>query len=136
MISNIRFCPMKPPFRTLIVEDGSNFRKILKMNLSDRFPSIAIDEAADGKEALKKLKVSIPDLILMDVELPGTDGLELTRGIRAVHGNINIVVLTSHSDRAFKKAALESGADAFFTKGEASLEEIATIVDTLIRVKN
>lgn len=127
---------MKPLFKTLIVEDSSNFRKILKMNLSDRFPSIAIDEAADGKEALKKLKVSIPDLILMDLELPGKDGLQLTKDIRAVHGNINIVMLTSHSDRAFKEAALESGADAFFTKGEGSMEEIVTIVDTLIRVKS
>jgi len=127
---------MKPPFKTLIVEDSANFRKILKMNLSDRFPLIAIDEAADGKEALKKLKTSVPDLILMDIEMPGTDGLELTKGIRAVHGNVNIVILTSHSDRAFKEAAFEYGADAFFTKGEASLEEIVTIVDTLIRVKS
>ncbi|UCG14391.1 MAG: response regulator transcription factor [Deltaproteobacteria bacterium] len=126
---------MRPPFKTLIVEDSSNFRKILKMNLIDRFPFIAIDEAADGQEALKKLTASVPDLILMDIELPGTDGLELTKSIRAVHGNINIVILTSHSDHAHIEAAFECGADAFFTKGLSSLEKIATVVDTLMTSK-
>jgi DNA-binding NarL/FixJ family response regulator len=126
---------MESMFKTLIVEDSPNFRKILRMNLSDRFPFIVIDEATDGEETPKKIKVSVPDLVFMDIELPGTDGLELTKGIRAVHGNINIVVRTSHSDRAWKKAAFACGDDAFFTEGLSSLEEIVAVVDTLIASK-
>lgn len=123
---------MKSVFKILIVEDSPNFRRILKEMLRDRFPSVVIDEAADGEEALRKLDASAPDLVFMDIELPGKDGIEIARSVRALHGNIKIVMLTSHSHYIYKEAAFECGADAFFTKGFSTLEEISAVVHTLI----
>ena len=66
----------------LLVEDNATFRKSLKEMLSLRFPAISIDEASDGEEALLKLSETTPDLIFMDIRLPGKNGLEITKIIK------------------------------------------------------
>jgi CheY-like chemotaxis protein len=68
--------------KILIVEDSETFRKTLRGILYSRFPFFAFDEARDGKEALKKINSFRPDLIFMDIKLPGESGLELTKKIK------------------------------------------------------
>jgi CheY-like chemotaxis protein len=64
-------------FRALLVEDSPSFRQVAKNNLQDQFPSMDIIEAADGVEALQKIDSHSPNLIFMDIRLPGENGLEL-----------------------------------------------------------
>ncbi|MGD2126130.1 MAG: response regulator, partial [Desulfobacteraceae bacterium] len=71
-------------FRIMMVEDDDNFRKTLRKLLSSRFPSTSFDEARDGKEALEKIDRLLPDLIFMDIKLPGENGLILTKKIKAL----------------------------------------------------
>ena len=65
-------------FKTLIVDDSPIFRKIFTMTLSILFPTIVIEEAADGKEALQKVEALSPNLIFMDIQMPGENGITRT----------------------------------------------------------
>jgi DNA-binding NarL/FixJ family response regulator len=117
---------------TLIVEDNATFRQSLRELLSVRFPFMSIEEAVDGKEALSKVNTSVPDLIFMDIKLPGTNGLELTKKIKANHEKIEVIVLTSYDLPEYREAAYRSGASYFFTKGTATSDEITMVVNSIL----
>jgi CheY-like chemotaxis protein len=102
--------------RILIVEDNAFFLQFLKETLHDRFPLADILEAANGEEALQKIKTLPPDAIFMDLRLPGANGLELTRKIRGQYPNIIIVILTNYDLPEYREAAYQSGADHFLSK--------------------
>ena len=118
--------------RTLIVEDNDIFRKALKEMLRVRFPSMAIEEASNGEEALRKMPAFHPDVVFMDIRLPGKNGLEVTRKIRATDWSGTIVVLTSHELPEYKTAAYSCGADYFLTKGRTTGDEIASLIDSVV----
>lgn len=122
-------------FRTLLVEDNPSFRKILKDDLQSEFPSMDIIEAGDGTEALEKISSSPPNLIFMDIRLPGQNGLELTRMIKADHPNILVIVLTSYDLPEYREAAVRYKADHFFSKGSIAAEEIAKLVKSILLQK-
>ncbi len=82
--------------RILIIDDHPNFRHVLRTKLS-QLPSLVVEEAATGCEALEKTNTFLPHLIFMDIDLPDTNGLELTRQIKAKHPGISIAVLTGHT---------------------------------------
>jgi CheY-like chemotaxis protein len=115
-------------FRILIVEDNHPYRQMLKTTLQESFPTIAIDEAADGGEALQKVDTFLPDLIFMDIKLPGVNGLELTRKIKAVHPNITIFILTSYDIPEYREAAFQYGADRFVPKTFLNRMELQELV--------
>lgn len=111
-------------FRILMIEDNDAYRKSLKTILQNSFPDIAIDEAVDGDGALQKVDAFPPDLIFMDINLPGENGLELTKKIKATHPNITIFIITSYDTREYQEAALQYGADRFFPKGSLNPQEL------------
>ncbi len=115
----------------LLVEDNSTFRKSLKEMLTLRFPGIEIEEAADGEEALQKLENTNPDLIFMDIRLPGKNGLEVTKIIKGAKADVEVVILTSYDIAEYRAAAFSSGASYFFTKGSAGSDEIARCVRSI-----
>jgi DNA-binding NarL/FixJ family response regulator len=91
-----------------------------------------IVEAGDGEEALGKIDTLLPHLIFMDIKLPGENGLELTRKIRSTHTEIPIIVLTSYDLPEYRQIAYEYGANGFLVKGSLTLEELITMVESLI----
>jgi DNA-binding NarL/FixJ family response regulator len=114
----------------LIVEDSEAFRLTLKSILKDHCPLMNLAEAASGEEAWARLQAFVPDIIFMDIRLPGINGLDLTRKIRAVHAGPKIIVLTSYDLPEYREAALASGADQFLCKDAITVEEIASLVET------
>ncbi len=118
--------------KALIVEDSAIFRKLLKEMLLSRFPSLEISEAADAEEALGKINSLLPDLIFMDIKLPGESGLELTKKVKSKHPNIIIVILTAYDVPEYREAAYQFKADHFLSKGSASRESILTLVDSIL----
>ena len=123
---------MHPIFKLLLIEDSENFRLVFKALLKDQFRSVVIEEAASGQEALMKMQAFLPDIIFMDGELPDSNGLEITKTIRAVYGSrIGIIFLTSDDKDTLKKKAFECGANAFFEKG-TSIDDISGTVSTLL----
>jgi len=119
-------------FKILLVEDDQQFRKILKQELSRWFPSIMIEEASDGKEAMEKMDSFCPQLIFMDIRLPGESGLQLTKKIKAKCPDTNVVMLTSHDLPEYQQAAIECGASHFFVKGTSEGNEIRTLVESFL----
>ena len=75
-------------FRTMLVEDSSSIRQVAKDNLQDHFPSMGIIEAADGVEAFRRIDAHPPNLIFMDISLPGGNSLELTRKMKTDYSDI------------------------------------------------
>ncbi len=115
-------------FKILIVEDNGSFRQILNESLRTSFPMATIYEAADGREALRQVEDSLPDFIIMDIGLPGENGLQLTRKIKSAHPNIIILVLTNLDLPEYQKAALQHGADCFLGKSSLSSTELKELV--------
>lgn len=118
--------------RTLIIEDSAFYRQLLKEALYSRFPSMELFEAADEGEALQRIEGCLPDLIFMDIKLPGESGLELTKKIKTRYPNITIVILTAYDIPEYREAAYQYKANYFLSKGSASKESILTLVDSIL----
>jgi CheY-like chemotaxis protein len=119
-------------YKTLIVEDNDNFRLTLKSLLEARFPSMTFEEATEGSKALEKVSTFDPDLIFMDIKLPGLSGLELTQKIRNTNSKVKIIILTSYDLPEYREAAREGGASHFLSKGSSKAEEILALVETIL----
>jgi DNA-binding NarL/FixJ family response regulator len=117
--------------KTLIVEDSAIFRKTFRDALCRLFPSMAVQEAEDGAEALKTVETFLPQLVFMDIKLPGESGIEVTRRIKAAHPDIFVVILTHYDLPEYRDAAREGGADNFMAKGSLSLEQVAELVKSV-----
>lgn len=115
-------------FRILIVEDNRIFREGVKESLRTSFPTGTVDEAVDGREVLKKVGSFHPDFILMDINLPGENGLELTKEIKATHPNIIIFILTNYDIPEYREAAFQFGADRFLGKSSLNSSELEQLV--------
>jgi len=109
----------EPMSKTLIVEDNVNYRQMLKEILWSRFPTMEIEEEPDGRELLNKIESFHPNIVFMDIRLPGENGLELTKKIKKNYPDIIIVILTSYDLPEYRQAARESMADYFVSKGSS-----------------
>jgi len=119
-------------YKILIVEDNDNFRQTLRSLLDSRFPSMSFEEARDGSEALEKVRAFDPDLIFMDIKLPGESGLQLTKRIRHSNLKVKIIILTSYDLPEYREAARVGGANHFVSKGSCKVEEILALVETIL----
>jgi DNA-binding NarL/FixJ family response regulator len=120
--------------KTLIVEDNSTFRRSLKEVLCTRFPSIDVEEAADGKEALQKIADHVPEIVFMDIKLPGENGLQITKKVKAKYPEIIVIILTYYDLPEHREAALQCGADHFLSKG-TSTREVVQLVQSILSEK-
>ena len=118
--------------RLLLVEDNNLFRRTLKERLQVSFPEIAIDEAANGVEALKRVNAFAPDLILMDMRLPGESGLALTKKIKAIYPDIIIFILTNYDSEECREAASRFGADRYIPKD--SLKRVEELIKSYFKI--
>ena len=121
----------KGSLRVLIVEDSTLFRQLLKETMQDRFPSVEIYEAGNGEEAFQKIEASSPDLIFMDIRLPGENGLELTKKVKARYPNIIVIILTSYDLPEYREFS-QRYADYFFSKDSSTTENIFTLVQSIL----
>jgi DNA-binding NarL/FixJ family response regulator len=100
----------------LLVEDHRAFRHELERLLQARYPKLLIEKAESGEEALEKLDDFAPDLVFMDIQLPGVSGLEVTRQLKARYPHAHVIILTAHDDEEYREAARHAGGDRFLTK--------------------
>lgn len=120
-------------FNTLLVEDDVSYRQTLADILLLHFPLIGVDEAGDGREALSKVEYRRPDLIFMDIKLPGGNGLEVTKEIKRVYDDIVVVILTSNGLPEYRQQAFRNGADYFLSKeDDCCMENILARVDVAL----
>ncbi len=116
--------------RILVVDDEPQIRRIMRTTLTGA--GYEVEDAKTGEEALIKVREYRPDLVLLDINMPGMGGLAACRAIR-VDPNVAIVMLTVHNTEAAKVEALDAGADDFVTKPFSMPELLARIRAVLRR---
>jgi DNA-binding NarL/FixJ family response regulator len=114
---------MSTTTRILIVDDHASVREGLRLLLSEEPALSIVGEAATGEEAVELAVSRVPDVILMDLMLPGISGIEAIRSIRAVDPRPQFVVLTSYASAELLQEALEAGAAAYLLK-DVSLQTL------------
>ncbi len=104
------------PLRILLVDDHVLFRKGLAALLEARRGMAVVGEAGAGEEAITLARQTMPDIILMDIQMPGLSGLEATRRIKAEMPHVRIVILTVSDEDASLFEAIKNGADGYLLK--------------------
>lgn len=121
------------PFSILIVDDSSDdrdyYRRALERGHGDRY---RIDEATDGTDGLARISTTVPDCILLDYSLPGMNGLDVLRAIRAEHPYLAVVMLTGQEDVAVAVNALKEGANDYLTKASGLADRLHHAIDLAI----
>lgn len=107
----------------LLVEDDPEITKLLKLHFDSQ--AYLISSCLSGEEAIKKIAEGKFDLIILDITLPGINGMELCKNFRKNDAHIPIMMLTSHGEESDKVLALELGADDYVTKPFGILELMA-----------
>src|SRR5467141_547286 len=122
------------PARILIVDDESKNRKLLEIMLAPE--GFVLETAESGEEALAMVALQSPDLILLDVMMPGMDGYEVAGKIKAnpATKNIPVIMLTALDDRNARMLGLSAGAEDFLTK-PVDRAELCVRVRNLLRLK-
>jgi two-component system, NarL family, invasion response regulator UvrY len=113
--------------RILIVDDHPIVRHGLKSELSRASDVKVVDEAADGNEAIAKARSSKPDLVLLDLALPGKTGLEVLKQLRAEMPHIRVLILSTYPEKQYAVRCLKNGAQGYLTKASASEELLSAI---------
>jgi two-component system invasion response regulator UvrY len=113
--------------RVLVVDDRELVRIGLRRVLAD-YPDIHIAaEGGDGETALQLSRKLRPDVVLLDVSLPGLSGFEITRRLRQASPDVAIMILTVHEQAPYPERLLEAGASAYLTKGCPAVELVEAI---------
>ena len=113
--------------RVLLVDDHALFREGLGMIIASQPDLEVVGEAGDGLEAIVKAAELTPDLVLLDIQMPGCDGLEAARRIKQSNPGIVIVMLTVRDDEEKLFEAIKSGAQGYLLKNMHSQELIAML---------
>ena len=113
--------------RVLLAEDHTILREGLRLLLNDEADIEVVGEAADGRDALEKAENLLPDIVLMDISMPGLNGLEVTRRITKQLSQIKILVLTMHATLEYIFQVLQAGASGYLIKESAATEVIDAI---------
>jgi two-component system KDP operon response regulator KdpE len=116
--------------RILVVDDDPQIRRVMKVTLTGQ--GYEVDDANNGESALEKLRNHRFDLVLLDMNMPGMNGLEVCREIRG-HSEISIIMLTVRDDESDKVGSLDAGADDYVTKPFNPPELLARIRAALRR---
>lgn len=116
--------------RVLLVDDYLPIRKLLRRCLKS-VPGIeVVGEAENGKTAVELMGESLPNVVIMDVNMPVMGGIEATRRITSVFPDVKVIVFTASTDKDIMKKMLEAGASGFLSKNGCELAEIISAVRT------
>ena len=121
--------------KILIIDDSDTFRNTFNSALSLRFPDMEVDEAVNGGQAIEKITASKPDIIFMDIRMPGESGLDLTERIKACFPEIPIIILTEYDLPEYRQAAMDNKADVFITKGSLKMSRIVSMIQSFLEGK-
>jgi DNA-binding NarL/FixJ family response regulator len=117
--------------RAMIFEGNSTFQEILKNIFHSPFPSLELLAVANGMGAMEKIESLLPDLILIDIKLPGDNALDLTRRIKTSHLEFIVIFLCSYDMPEYREMASRHGADYFMVKDSPTGDYIALLESIL-----
>jgi len=114
----------------MLVDDHDLVRKGIRRLLDDTQGIKVVAEATDGEQAISQVRMQAPDVILMDISMPGIGGLEATRKITRVSPDMKVIIVTIHDDDPFPARLLEAGAAGYITKG-CDIDEIIVAIQSV-----
>ena len=117
--------------RTLVVDDSAAVRTSLSALVNEQERLELIGTAADGREAVDKVETLTPDLVLMDLQMPGMNGLDATKEIQRRSPDVHVIVVTTHDGHGIRSACENAGADGFVSKNagpEGIMTEIRRVI--------
>ena len=122
----------EPPIRVLLADPHALFRRGVRMVLDEEAGIEVVAECADGLDAVDRIAELAPDLVLIDVRMPGISGVEVTRRARSLVPNVKVAILTVSEDDEDLFAAVRAGATGYLLK-EVSIEELPAAVRAVAR---
>ena len=117
--------------RVVIADDDVEARNLIGFILSQDPGVLLVGEAVDGDSAIILVRQAEPDLVVMDVMMPGVGGLEATRRIKREWPDTRVLVLTNLTDDETRRSAFVNGADSFLAKRDIATRLLAAIKDTI-----
>ena len=113
--------------KVLLADDHSIVRAGLRRIVEESGEMIVVAEAADGREAIQMVKKTAPDVAVIDISMPGLDGLEVIGQLQALHPELPILVLTMHEEGQYVIRAIQAGAMGYLTKQSAPEQLVKAI---------
>ena len=113
--------------KILVVDDHAMMRDGIRALVSLYDDIEIVGEASEGKEAIEKVQELAPDVVLMDIAMPGMDGLEATRRIRKKNPAVKVIIITQHDNREYILSCIKAGAAGFVPKRALGSELLAAI---------
>lgn len=117
----------------LVVDDFEEWRQFVSTVLK-QIPNLAIQQASDGLEAVKKAKATRPDLVLLDIGLPNLNGVDVAREIARLSPESKIIFLTENRDDELIEQAFRAGASSYVIKSNAA-SELASAVKAVLKTR-
>lgn len=118
-------------YRVVIAEDHTILREGLKALLASRPELVVVGEASDGREAILRAEELKPDLMMLDLSMPKSNGLEALKDIKRVSPETKVLVLTVHKTEDYVFTALQAGADGYVLKDSSSAELMLAVRSVL-----
>jgi len=106
----------QPPLSLLVVEDDREAVEVLKIIIPRKFPDVTIYIAANGTTGMELCKEHSPDIVVTDINMPGMDGVQMAREIRATRPDTNFIVITGYNDKAYLDQFSNIGITAYILK--------------------
>jgi DNA-binding NarL/FixJ family response regulator len=119
-------------FLVLVVENNEFFRKSFAGMLKSHIPALVIEDTGDGRDAIEKIASRVPDIIFLDLHLPGKNGLELTREIKTRHPETKIGIFSNLDLPEYRMSVSRCGADYFLDKSSLCCTEIVSLIEGLL----
>ena len=113
--------------KIILADDHAVLRSGLKLLLNAQDDMVVVGEATNGQEALTAVHAQKPDVLLLDLTMPKTDGFDVLRQVKRMSPNVRVLVLTMHEEEGYLRRALEAGAAGYCPKSAADSELISAI---------
>jgi DNA-binding NarL/FixJ family response regulator len=118
--------------KIVIADDSSLLRDRIKSMLNNMNNVFVVGEAENGVDALQLIREKEPDLAILDIRMPGMNGIEVLKKIRELKMKVKVCILTNYPYPQYRKKCMELGADYFFSKTE-DFEDIKDVITDMVR---
>jgi DNA-binding NarL/FixJ family response regulator len=115
----------------LIADDHANVRRGLRELLTDAFPGTRFSEAEDGDKVMSELTISQPDVLLLDINMPGRSGFEVLKDVKLTYPKLPVIMVSVQTESQYALRCLRAGADEYVNKNSVS-EELAPAITKII----
>ncbi|MCP3677517.1 MAG: response regulator transcription factor [Deltaproteobacteria bacterium] len=116
-------------YSIVLADDHTMFREGIKKIIGERIGMEVVREAGSGLELLKLLKEMTPDMVILDISMPGIGGIEATQEIKSTYSGVKVLILSMHDDKEYLHHTISAGADGYLLKKDADTELFSAIYE-------